>query len=121
MGEGRQAQRRGMRARQTSAGLVTPNPDQVIITGLDPMVEQGRKLRRSLGRGLSQLLGESAPSVYAAAAVHESNPSEISLASIVANPKQPRKRFDEDSLNELAESIKQYGVLQPIVVRPIGE
>lgn len=42
---------------------------------------------------------------------------EIKLSELRANPYQPRKTFDEESLNELAKSIKEYGVLQPIIVR----
>lgn len=44
---------------------------------------------------------------------------EISLGTIQPNPKQPRRDFDEDELDELAESIKAFGVLQPVVVRPL--
>lgn len=46
---------------------------------------------------------------------------EISVKDIVPNAKQPRSDFDEDALNELAHSIKEFGLLQPIVVRPIVE
>jgi len=46
---------------------------------------------------------------------------ELPLASITPNPRQPRSVFDEDLLNELVESIREIGVLQPIVVRPLGE
>ncbi len=45
---------------------------------------------------------------------------EIALRSIKANPDQPRKVFDEDCLRELSDSIREYGVLQPIIVRSIG-
>ena len=44
---------------------------------------------------------------------------EIPLGKIQPNPKQPRRDFDEDELDELAESIKAFGVLQPVVVRPL--
>ena len=44
---------------------------------------------------------------------------EIPLDKIQPNPKQPRRDFDEDELDELAESIKAFGVLQPVVVRPL--
>jgi len=44
----------------------------------------------------------------------------IHVASIEANPYQPRTKFDEDSLNELAQSIKTYGLIQPVTVRPVG-
>jgi len=43
---------------------------------------------------------------------------ELLLTEVIEDPEQPRRRFSDDSLNELAESIKQRGVLQPIVVRP---
>ncbi|MFV0461502.1 MAG: ParB/RepB/Spo0J family partition protein [Actinomycetales bacterium] len=45
---------------------------------------------------------------------------EIPLASIVANPRQPRQVFDEDELAELVHSIREVGVLQPVVVRPVS-
>ena len=44
----------------------------------------------------------------------------IRIESIEANPYQPRTRFDEESLSELAQSIKTYGLIQPVTVRPIG-
>lgn len=46
---------------------------------------------------------------------------EISISEIVPNQKQPRQIFDEDDLSELADSIREVGVLQPIVVRPLAE
>jgi ParB family transcriptional regulator, chromosome partitioning protein len=46
--------------------------------------------------------------------------AEIAVTSITPNPRQPRRTFDEDALDELAESIKQVGLLQPVVVRAIG-
>lgn len=45
----------------------------------------------------------------------------MSLAKIITNPNQPRKKFDETLLNELAASIKNYGVIQPIIVCPVGD
>ena len=47
--------------------------------------------------------------------------AELPVSSIVPNQKQPRSVFDEDELNELAESIKEVGVLQPVIVRPLQE
>mgnify|MGYP001068137240 CR=1 FL=1 len=44
----------------------------------------------------------------------------ISLAQLSPNPQQPRRSFDEDSLSELAESIRRYGILQPLTVRRQG-
>ncbi len=68
-------------------------------------------MRRALGKGLAQLLGEQS----------DVQPSELELSQIVANAAQPRKHFDEDALDELAESIRTIGLLQPIIVRPISE
>ena len=76
---------------------------------------------RRLGRGLSALLGNNAP-----AATEQTDDSaqvgELSylpIASIVRNPFQPRKNFEQESLGELAASIKEHGVIQPIVVREL--
>lgn len=64
--------------------------------------------RQPLGRGLSALLGEE---------VHPENPSEVSIDLIEPNSQQPRNRFDDAALDELARSITANGVVQPIVVR----
>lgn len=68
-------------------------------------------MRRALGKGLSQLIADQA----------ESTVSEIPISSIVPNRKQPRTVFDEEALKELANSIQRVGLLQPLVVRPIGD
>ena len=80
---------------------------------------------KGLGMGLQALLGEAArpaPSPGASEG-HSSRGGvrEIDLARIKPNPNQPRIQFDEDALDELAESIRQRGVLQPILLRPDGE
>jgi ParB family chromosome partitioning protein len=69
--------------------------------------------RKALGRGLGALIPE-APGDAEGATV-----SEISVASIERNKEQPRTRFDDASLKELARSIASHGVLQPVVVRPM--
>jgi ParB family chromosome partitioning protein len=77
-----------------------------------------------LGMGLQALLGEAArPSGAASAEVTPSRGGvrEIEIARIRANPNQPRIQFDEEALDELAESIRQRGVLQPILLRPDGD
>ena len=79
---------------------------------------------KGLGMGLQALLGEAARPLGSAGA--ESTPSrggvrEIEIARIRANPNQPRIKFDEEALDELAESIRQRGVLQPILLRPDGD
>ncbi|HKX83018.1 MAG TPA: ParB/RepB/Spo0J family partition protein, partial [Pyrinomonadaceae bacterium] len=73
--------------------------------------------RQPLGRGLSALLGEDA----AAAKGSERPASELDIDLIVPNPDQPRSRFTEQALAELAQSIASNGVIQPIVVRKKGD
>lgn len=68
-----------------------------------------------LGRGLGALLGETAGEVLSAEDSEVLR--EVALSELEPNPDQPRKRFDEDDLASLADSLKQNGVLQPIVVR----
>lgn len=66
-----------------------------------------------LGRGLSALLPEGGPG--------QSGVLELSLTSILSNPRQPRTRFDDGELEELAASVAQVGVLQPVLVRPSAD
>jgi len=72
-----------------------------------------------LGRGLTALLGD----LNAGNGTpHEAGPvSKLVTAKIQFNPYQPRKRFDEDELKALTESVKVHGILQPLVVRPSGD
>ena len=72
--------------------------------------------RRGLGRGLSALLGES--DAGAATPGAGAGAREIPIELIRANPGQPRTHFDEAELDDLASSMRQKGVLQPILVRP---
>lgn len=76
------------------------------------------KVGRGLGRGLDALIpmGGGAVSVAVQEEQKASN-NLVAVKEIVANQYQPRRLFDEDALNELVQSIRQYGVLQPIVVR----
>lgn len=71
--------------------------------------------KAALGKGLNALFTETA-----AESGSESEAS-LPIASIVTNPDQPRKSFDETQLSELSDSIKQNGVLQPILVRKKGD
>ena len=66
------------------------------------------KIKKGLGRGLSSLIGE---------AKTEININKISISDLVSNKFQPRKIFDEDSLQDLTSSIKERGIIQPIIVR----
>ena len=73
-------------------------------------------MRRALGRGLETLLpGTPAPSTPASA--RPTGVLTVRTAEITANPEQPRRRFDPDALDALAESIRRHGLLQPLVVR----
>jgi ParB family chromosome partitioning protein len=72
--------------------------------------------RRGLGRGLSALLGEAEEIAHAVAP--EDGVRAIPIELVRANPGQPRRHFPEAELEELAASIRENGVLQPILVRP---
>ena len=66
------------------------------------------KIKKGLGRGLSSLIGETKV---------QSKTNKLLLSDIVPNKFQPRKNFDEENLNDLTNSIKERGVIQPIIVR----
>ncbi len=70
--------------------------------------------KKSLGRGLGAILGEVAEAYEKE--VPQNEIVEISIEAIRKNPYQPRRNFNEESLRELAESIKEHGLLQPIIV-----
>ena len=67
------------------------------------------RIKKGLGRGLSSLLGDSSKKI-------ETN--KVSINDLIRNKFQPRKNFNKESLDELTNSIKEQGVIQPIVVRP---
>jgi ParB family chromosome partitioning protein len=71
--------------------------------------------RGGLGKGLGALI-PTGPGAEAPGGLRE-----IDTASIRPNPYQPRERFDEELLNELTESIREVGILQPVLVRPVGD
>ena len=75
---------------------------------------------KGLGMGLSALLGEAVRPGDSAEA-SRGGVREIEIARIRPNPNQPRVRFDEEAIAELAESIAERGVLQPILLRPDGD
>ena len=70
--------------------------------------------KRGLGRGLDALFG--APNTEEPAVSSEPI-NEIAIQEIIPNPHQPRRDFDEEALAELAQSIRQHGIIQPVVVR----
>ncbi len=74
--------------------------------------------KAGLGRGLGALLGETAMEVGKESGNEDSSTlREVPIDEVVPNPDQPRKNFDENDLNELADSVRLNGILQPIVVR----
>lgn len=75
--------------------------------------------RRRLGRGLNALLGSG--SFSATETKSENDQSQVHVDLIDRNPFQPRQEFAPDLLNELVDSIRQHGVLQPLLVRAVGE
>jgi ParB family chromosome partitioning protein len=80
-----------------------------------PTPASGKK-RKGLGLGLETLLGVQGADITSAG-----HPSSLPLDALVVGKYQPRTRMDEGALYELAESIKAQGVMQPILVRPLGE
>lgn len=77
---------------------------------------------KGLGMGLQALLGEAArPSSAEGAAENRAGVREVEIARIRPNPNQPRIQFSEQAIEELADSIAQRGVLQPILLRPHGD
>ena len=71
-----------------------------------------------LGRGLNALLGDGGGNIEA---TQSPSAAQLAVSVIQHNPFQPRKRFDEEELTSLTESIRTHGVLQPVVVRKAGE
>jgi len=71
--------------------------------------------KKGLGRGLSALFGDSSPKENKADVV---NLNKISISDLSRNPYQPRQFFNEEKLEELSNSIKKNGIIQPIAVRP---
>jgi ParB family chromosome partitioning protein len=66
------------------------------------------KIKKGLGRGLSSLIGETKT---------EKNTSKVLISDLIRNKYQPRKTFDPENLDELTNSIKERGIIQPIIVR----
>ena len=72
--------------------------------------------KTGLGRGLDALIDTSHVDTNGSSSI-----SEIELAKIVANPDQPRRSFDEEAMQELADSIREHGVISPITLRDNGD
>ncbi len=71
--------------------------------------------KKALGRGLNALVGEAQYETG-----HSAAETKLPIEQIVPNPNQPRTHFNETELNELSESIREHGVLQPLLVRKKG-
>ncbi len=108
--------------------------DSVIRISVNPPTEASASPKRKmsgLGRGLGALLGESRreeplvaggiPAQTSGTVSATTGLAQLPVALIEPDPGQPRRHFDETSLGELAESIAARGVIQPVIVRPIGE
>jgi len=76
--------------------------------------------KKPLGRGLGALIGTPSAAPVIANAEGE-RVLELEIEKVVASPLQPRKEFQQEALQELSESIKQRGILQPLTVRKVGE
>src|SRR5688500_4349375 len=72
--------------------------------------------RPALGRGLSALIRDTAPQI----AADRGRPTELDIDLLSPNPRQPRVHIDDARLEELAQSIRANGVIQPIIVRRVG-
>ncbi|MCL2100178.1 MAG: ParB/RepB/Spo0J family partition protein [Fibromonadales bacterium] len=75
------------------------------------------KKSMALGRGMSDILRDRSANIEDIALEKPGASTKISIELIEPNPFQPRKAFDEESLQELAESIKQHGILEPVLLR----
>ncbi len=79
-----------------------------------------KNTKRGLGKGLDSLIPKG-EAVKKSSSKSNNGVVELDINQVEPNKNQPRKNFDQDALNELADSIKQYGVIQPIVVQKIDD
>lgn len=78
--------------------------------------------KRRLGRGLAALIGQMDQPLPVDAAPKEVSPDRmVPIEYVSRNPRNPRRQFDEAELQDLASSISQHGIVQPVVVRPVGD
>ena len=85
------------------------------------MAEDRDRASRGLGRGLSALIGDERHRTRARSRPMPAPPRKLPVAFFKPNPLQPRQDFDAEELKDLADSIREKGMLQPILVRPTGE
>jgi ParB family chromosome partitioning protein len=77
--------------------------------------------KRRLGRGLAALIGEMDQPIANMSRPAINADRKVPIEHVVRNPKNPRKVFSEDELQDLASSIRQHGIVQPVVVRPLPD
>lgn len=80
--------------------------------------------KRRLGRGLAALIGEMDQPISMGASAAPNRISadrQVPIEHVVRNPRNPRRYFDESELQELASSIRQHGIVQPVVVRTVAD
>ena len=78
--------------------------------------------KRRLGRGLAALIGQMDQPLPVDAAPKEISPDRmVPIEHVSRNPRNPRRHFDEAELQDLASSVSQHGIVQPVVVRPVGD
>ncbi|MEL6099715.1 MAG: ParB/RepB/Spo0J family partition protein [Pseudomonadota bacterium] len=75
--------------------------------------------KRGLGRGLSALMADVAEAETQISASATSQQNEVPIEKVKPNPEQPRKRFTEEELEDLTRSVRERGVIQPLIVRPL--
>ncbi len=97
-------------------------------SALQPLAAPARRKPLALGRGLGALMGETrreeplvASAVSPAGAPAGDGLAMLTISAISPHPDQPRRHFDEAALDELAASIAARGVIQPVIVRPLGQ
>lgn len=82
------------------------------------MAEQSKGKPRGLGRGLSALMADVAPVADDATPGTQARPDMmVPIEKVIANPDQPRRRFDQEDLDDLTASVKEKGIIQPLIVR----
>lgn len=95
----------------------------LIVTGVEHLATEDDHSKRRLGRGLAALIGEMdqpIPLSSGASSNRISADRTIPIEHVTRNPRNPRRTFDEAELQELASSIRQHGIVQPVVVRTIS-
>lgn len=84
------------------------------------MSDGEKKTKRGLGRGLSALMSDIALDQQADTSDGPVAEKKLPVESLHPNPDQPRTRFDPAKLDELSESVREKGIIQPLIVRPVG-